>query len=111
MYFIWNFKVRCILRCLVDMQKGGMPCYLCRSPLLSTIVLNDMYILNKNSLAIYIKKSVRGQSEAESVCMATYDQKLISARPRKSYNLKDKLTEHFCNYDWLCHLATCTFIR
>ena len=45
MYSCQFFRVRCIVRHVVEAQKSGTPCFSCRSLLLSTNVLNDGLII------------------------------------------------------------------
>ena len=40
---VFSSKVYCV-RCAIEANKSGTPCFLCRSLLLSTIALNDTYI-------------------------------------------------------------------
>ena len=44
MYSSRYFRVRCIVRCIVEVQKVGCHVFLCRSLLLSTIVLKLIII-------------------------------------------------------------------
>ena len=72
MHFSQLFQVQYIVRRVMEVRKSGMPCFSCRSLLLSTNLLNDIYVytciyiymLNKNTLSV---KKVRGQSEATMV--------------------------------------------
>ena len=41
MYSGGFFRVRCIVRHVIEVRKSGMPCFLRQSLQLSTIVLND----------------------------------------------------------------------
>ena len=45
MHFSRFFRVKYIVRRVVEVQKSGTPCFLCQSLLLSTTVLNDKQML------------------------------------------------------------------
>ena len=44
------FRLRCMVRRVVEARKSGTPCFSCRSLLLSTIVLNDNSVNTKKTV-------------------------------------------------------------
>ena len=48
MHFSQLFQVKYIVRRVMEVHKSGTPCFLCRSLLLSTTVLNDIYTAGNN---------------------------------------------------------------
>ena len=42
MHLSWFFRVKYIVRRIIEARKSGTPCFLCLSLLLSTTILNDI---------------------------------------------------------------------